>query len=242
MKKNNNTQHCFIIEGNIGAGKSTFLKIIKQYFNVQTVIEPNEQWQNIGGEGHNILDLFYKDPKRWAYTFQSYAFVSRLMIQRAHARANPYSIQFLERSVFSDRYCFALNAYQLGYINALEWAMYGDWFSWLLSDYIVNIGGFIYLKASPEVCYARLKKRGRHEEKDILIDYIAQLHDKHEDWLIHKKGIDMSLSHIPVLVLNCDADFEHDKDEQEKHIERIGEFIVSHVSHTVGDELFSLNM
>jgi deoxycitidine kinase len=25
----------------------------------------------------NLLDMFYVDPNRWAYTFQSYAFLSR---------------------------------------------------------------------------------------------------------------------------------------------------------------------
>ena len=33
--------------------------------------------------GGNLLDLFYKDSKRWAYTFQSYAFLSRMKAQLA---------------------------------------------------------------------------------------------------------------------------------------------------------------
>ena len=103
-------QRCFIVEGNIGAGKSTFLKMLKQYLNVQIVLEPHEKWQNIG-DGHNLLDQFYNDPKRWAYTFQSYAFVSRVVAQQEHAKVNPFSMQILERSVFSDRYCFARNCY-----------------------------------------------------------------------------------------------------------------------------------
>ncbi len=31
--------------------------------------------------GGNLLDMFYRDPHRWAYTFQAYAFLSRIRAQ-----------------------------------------------------------------------------------------------------------------------------------------------------------------
>ena len=68
------------IEGNIGAGKSTFLKILKLNLEkIKIIEEPLIKWQNIEQDGinYNILDMYYKDPKRWAYTFQTYAFYSR---------------------------------------------------------------------------------------------------------------------------------------------------------------------
>ncbi len=120
MRKEPEKQRHFIIEGNIGAGKSTFLKMLKKYLNIQAVVEPHEQWQDVG-DGHNLLDHFYKDTKRWAYTFQSYAFVSRIMNQQAHSRINPFLVQMLERSVFSDRYYFAYNGYEHGYLTAHQW-------------------------------------------------------------------------------------------------------------------------
>ena len=36
-----------IVEGNIGAGKSTFLRLINDLLDVQVVYEPHEQWQNV---------------------------------------------------------------------------------------------------------------------------------------------------------------------------------------------------
>ena len=222
------TQRCFVVEGNIGAGKSTFLKIIKQYLNVQVVVEPHERWQQVGGT-ENLLDKFYHDPKRWAYTFQSYAFVSRVMAQYAHAQTNPYAIQVLERSVFSDRYCFARNCYELGYMNALEWKLYQEWFSWLRDTYVVKPTGFIYLRTQPEICYGRLKKRSREEEATVSIDYIQSLHTKHERWLVDKVDGDAYMTDIPVLILDCDEEFENNRAEQEKHIENVGSFVLSHV-------------
>lgn len=239
MKKDREIQRSFIVEGNIGAGKSTFLHMLKQYLNVQIMLEPHEQWQNVA-DGHNLLDLFYKDPKRWAYSFQSYAFISRIMMQQAHARTNPYMIQILERSVFSDRYCFALNAYELRYMNPLEWKIYQEWFSWLVEAYLPKPDGFIYLRTNPAICYSRLKQRNRNEEATVSLDYITKLHEKHESWLIEKKDIAPSLAQIPVLVLECDIDFEHNKEEQEKHVEYVGAFISSHMPVTSGGQSPSL--
>ncbi len=226
MKSTTMPQRCFIVEGNIGAGKSTFLKMIKNYLNIQTVTEPHEQWQNVG-DGNNLLELFYKDPKRWAYSFQSYAFVSRIAHQQSHARINPYPSQLLERSIYSDRYCFAANCYELGYMNALEWKMYQEWFASLTKSYGMQPDGFIYLRTKPETCFARLQKRRRHEEAQVSLAYIKRLHDKHEAWLINKDGIAESLKSVPVLVLDCDEEFETSKAEQEHHIEKVGSFILS---------------
>lgn len=228
MKKDMSAPRTFIIEGNIGAGKSTFLKIVKQYLNVQAVVEPHEQWQNVV-EGHNLLDNFYRDPKRWAYTFQSYAFVSRLMNQQAHARINPYTAQVLERSVFSDRYCFAYNAYELSYMNALEWKIYTEWFTWLVDMYMTLPDGFIYLRTKPSVCYERLKKRNRHEESTVSLEYITRIHEKHEQWLIEKEEIAVGIKKVPVLVLDCDAEFETNRAEQERHVQEVGAFVMEHI-------------
>ena len=43
------------------------------------------------------------------------------------------------------------------------------------------------LQTSPEVALTRLKKRGRGEEHLIAKQYIDDLHQLHEDWLIHGK-------------------------------------------------------
>ncbi len=227
MKQDNATPKYFIVEGNIGSGKSTFLKMLKQYLNIQMVLEPHEQWQSIGGEGDNLLDLFYKDPKRWAYSFQTYAFVSRIMVQQSHARMQNYAVQVLERSVFSDRYCFAYNCYELGYMNALEWQLYQTWFSWLVDTYVPKPDGFIYLRTKPEVCYERLQKRDRHEESSVSLDYINTIHQKHESWLIDKKDLSAQMEQIPILVLDCDSEFESDLQEQQRHVESVSSFILS---------------
>lgn len=221
------TQQCFIVEGNIGAGKTTFLKMINEYLNVQIVLEPHRKWQSVGGE-HNLLEKFYYDMPRWAYTFQTYAFVTRVMTQQEHAKKNPHSVQILERSVFSDRYCFAKNSFELGNMDSLEWQLYQEWFSWLVDNYVIKPAGFIYLRTDPVVCYERLKKRDRCEEAGVSFEYLLQLHNKHESWLIEKDNVAGYLKNVPVLSLTCNQDFEHNRDQQIQHINNIVSFLADH--------------
>ncbi len=221
-------KNILIIEGNIGAGKSTFLKILAQSIpEIDPVLEPTNKWQN-NDPNNNLLDLFYRDTKRWAYTFQSYAFISRIQTQIENLKkSSGNAIQTLERSVFCDRYCFAKNCFESGTMTQLEWNIYKEWFQWLVESYTPKPTGFIYLRTNPDVCYDRLKKRGRSEESEIPLSYLQNLHTKHENWLIHKQDVSHYLTDIPVLTLDCNEEFETDHDMRAKHINKVREFILT---------------
>ena len=225
MENKTENKNVFVLEGNIGAGKSTFLALVKKYMkDVQIMFEPTDKWQKIG-DGGNLLDLFYKDTKRWAYTFQSYAFISRVQSQ-LEQMASSNSINFImERSVYCDRYCFAKNCFESGLMSALEWQIYKEWFSWLVEGYMQKPAGFIYLQVSPDICFDRLKKRNRSEEAGIPLDYLKDLHGKHENWLVEKKDIEDYITKLPVLLLNCDQDVEKNIDNQSQHMLKVASFI-----------------
>ena len=40
--------------------------------------------------------------------------------------------------------------------------------------------------------------------------YLQQLHDKHENWLTKKEGVEDYIKDVPVLPLECDKEFEND--------------------------------
>jgi deoxyadenosine/deoxycytidine kinase len=68
------------LDGNIGSGKTTLLNHIRTYLHdIHVVDEPVGQWTELHDkEGKNLLELFYQDKKRWSYTFQNCALLTRL--------------------------------------------------------------------------------------------------------------------------------------------------------------------
>jgi len=215
----------FVVEGNIGAGKSTFLRLMAEELGIDVVYEPTDKWQRKDKEG-NLLDLFYKDTSRWAYTFQSYAFISRIQSQMEHeAMVHTNAPQIYERSVYCDRYCFAKNCFELGFMSALEWSIYKEWFGWLVEAYTKKPSGFIYLRTTPDICFKRIQKRSRCEESSIPLSYLESLHNRHEEWLINKQEVLSSLAEIPVLVLDCTKEFETDKAARDAMLQQVKNFV-----------------
>ncbi|XP_067293711.1 deoxyguanosine kinase, mitochondrial isoform X2 [Pseudorasbora parva] len=177
--------------------------------------------------------MMYGDPKRWSYTFQTFSCMSRLrtLLQPLPARlqqSSGSSVLVYERSVYSDRYVFALNMFELGCINSTEWAVYQDWHSFLVEQFghRIQLDGIIYLRASPQMCMERLSRRDRKEEQGIQLDYLEKLHTRHEDWLINKttKVHFEHLAKVPVLVVDAGVEFEKDPEVQDKLLTKVTNF------------------
>lgn len=211
------------LEGNIGAGKSTFLRLLEKKFSIQAIFEPHQKWQSVGGS-ENLLDKFYRDTNRWAYTFQSYAFITRIIEQEKYADTTSKKINVVERSVYSDRYCFAQHCFEQKSISTLEWNVYKEWFSWLTDKQNIQTQGFIYLRTKPEVCHQRIMKRNRFEENTVSLDYLESIHEKHENWLMKSTPLDSMMPKVPILVLECNGDFETYEDILNQHYESIENF------------------
>ena len=96
------------IEGNIGCGKTTLLKILQREFpQVKILNEPVGEWENIANGKVNLLDLYYKDPNRWGLTFQNYALFTRVRRWKDNQNLADSQVRISERSLSADRYIFA---------------------------------------------------------------------------------------------------------------------------------------
>ncbi|RWS14560.1 hypothetical protein B4U79_15446, partial [Dinothrombium tinctorium] len=188
------------IEGNIGSGKTTFLEYFQRECGskVQTFREPVHKWLNLSG--HNLLDLMYKEPKRWSFAFQQYV---QLTMFQMHKEASEFSddkccVKMIERSLLSARYCFVENLYENELLHDVEYKIIDEWFKELMKDKCTKLDYIIYLRTSPEVCYQRVKQRFRREEETLTMEYLKNLHQLHEKWLLSDE------MNIPVITINGD--------------------------------------
>lgn len=216
------------VEGIIGAGKSTLIKIIiakleKMGKKVALITEPVKKWEECG-----ILKLFYADPKRWAYHFQTKAFHDRIKenieVYEQH-RNQKVDVYIMERSPFTDN-LFMDVLHDEGTITNLEYEHYREWWELWYKLMPYPIDAFLYVRPDVEVCLDRCKKRSRDGETGITKDYQNRLLEKHDAFLIKnltsplKEVVTTSLG-TKCLIVNGNLDFKGSERIQNEIVEKL---------------------
>jgi deoxyadenosine/deoxycytidine kinase len=147
------------IGGNIGSGKTTLIRTLDNTLNVKP--EPIEKWGS-------WLDLFYSDMKRFCFPFQMKILYDFLDY------GNESFVS--ERSPLDSLYVFAKGLVRSDIMSYMEYN--------LLSDFVHRIGWvpdvYIYLRATPEMCFERIQQRSRGCEHGVSMDYIRTIHMEYE--------------------------------------------------------------
>ena len=116
------------IEGNIGSGKSTFMKKLKENNKDKRVLfldEPVEEWNTIKDiDGKNIIEKYYSNQEKYAFSFQMMAYISRLTLLKRAFESKKYEIIITERSLYTDKNVFCKMLYDDGLINLIEYKIY----------------------------------------------------------------------------------------------------------------------
>jgi deoxynucleoside kinase len=132
--------------------------------------------------GVNLFDLMYRQPDRFAMPFQNYVTLTML---KQHIQLTEKPIKLMERSMFSARYCFVEKMLQNGMLHEGMYHVLQEWYEFIHEHHKVHCDLIVYLRTTPEVAYERIKKRARDEESCVPFEYIKDLHELHENWLIH---------------------------------------------------------
>lgn len=218
----------FIVEGNIGAGKSTFLKLLAAACtDIDIMLEPLAQWHSEHSSA-SLLDHFVTDPQRWACTMETFAMLCRSREHVALSQIQTTRPKVCERSVYSGHYCFARNGYLQGFMTPLEWSVYEQFYEHLVVRACVPPQGFIYLRTDPDVAYERIQKRNRSGEEGISRAYVHCIHERHEEFLLHSTDVEERLKAVPVLVLDGNPSCYDSPDHIHEMIERVRTFIAAH--------------
>jgi deoxyadenosine/deoxycytidine kinase len=187
----------YVIEGEIGAGKTELAKAIaakieSKGLRVCLILEPVEVWRSVG-----ILGRFYQDPARFGYSFQTYVYATRVLAIAKAVQDNPSAhVYLLERSPATDHIFLEL---QRELVDPVEMAMYYTWCKTydLLLPIDLKSARVLYLRTSLHVCMSRLSNRNRAGEiaengqtkhdgsatGGVSIEYQQRLRRAHEQFL-----------------------------------------------------------
>lgn len=177
-----NNRSMFLLEGNIGSGKTSLGNILKNSRDFEFLEEPVDTWRD--GFAGNLFEMFYSDMPHWSFTFQIMAFTTRAKNWSEILEKVQGDHVVLERSIYTDRNVFAKNLYAGGAMNDSEWQVYQQLWEFLSSNYCEKPQKIIYLRTPAELCLERIKKRGRNEEQKMPLDYLKNLEDLHDEWLM----------------------------------------------------------
>jgi len=159
------------IEGSIGSGKSQIASQLSEKLKFRCFSEP------VLDKGY--LELFYSDPKRWAFSFQVEMLRRRWDIHRLamlEARVGNVAGVLLDRGLPGD-FVFGGLHRKAGNIHELEWQTYKALYQEFMSVPNIQPTMLIYLNVTPEKALARIKKRARPSEENITLQYLSDLQE-----------------------------------------------------------------
>lgn len=177
------------LEGNIGAGKSTMIEHMKSVFQDREDIvflqEPVDLWESVTQDDKNMIQLFYDDPRKYAFAFQVLAFTSRLrLIREEIKKANSIGTVktiVMERSLEADKEIFAKMLYDEGKMESCEYQIYQMMSYDGLRE--CSVDGIIWLTTEADECARRIRTRSRDGEEGISLRYLEQCEIYHKQWL-----------------------------------------------------------
>jgi deoxyadenosine/deoxycytidine kinase len=154
------------IDGNIGCCKTSILNYFHKNYKTAIDIEPIESWTE-------YLKSMYESDNS-TYNFQIKVWIDRCWIQE---KSNV--IVLMERSPYFIKNVFVEKAFEDKTINEDEYNNIHKFHK--TTDELWQPNAYIYLRSDPEMCYNRIKKRGRESEKNIKLEYIKRIHELHEE-------------------------------------------------------------
>ena len=192
-----------VIEGVIGAGKTTLARMLSDELDARPVLEEFEE--------NPFLERFYADRERWAFQTQLAFLASRFRQQKELG-----NLDLFHQVVVSD-YSFdkdRIFAHQT--LSGDELQLYESLYR-LMEPNTPTPDLVVYLRSSVDRLMANIEKRDRSYERNMERSYIETINEAYDQYFRH-------YGKSPLLVVNTtDLDF----------VENEGDFdaVLQHIAH-----------
>lgn len=180
-----------VIEGNIGAGKTSLARKLAQEHHAIPILETFSD--------NPFLPLFYKNPERYALPLELFFMAERFQqLSDAYARPDLFSRFIVSDYMFKKSLVFARVT-----LTYAEFALYQRIFT-MMNVQLPEPELIVFLYRPVEQLLENIRKRGRGYEDPISSDYLTRLNDTYINYF--KQALDQR-----VLILDASQlDFVND--------------------------------
>ena len=155
-----------VIEGNIGAGKTTLATRISEQFNARLILEHFAD--------NPFLPKFYNDPEKYSFPLE----LSFLASRYKQLKEELVPQDLFKAFTVADYYFMKSLVFAASTLHGDEYNLYRQIF-YIIYGSLPKPDIFVYLHLSPEKLLRNIEKRGRNYEKSINIEYLQKIQDSY---------------------------------------------------------------
>jgi deoxyguanosine kinase len=155
-----------VIEGNIGAGKTTLAGRISDQFNAHLILEHFAD--------NPFLPKFYNDPEKYSFPLELSFLASRY--KQLKEELVPQDL-FKSFSI-ADYYFMKSLVFASSTLTGDEYNLYRQIF-YIIYGSLPKPDIYVYLHLKPERLLENIKRRGRNYEKSITKEYLQRIQDSY---------------------------------------------------------------
>lgn len=155
-----------VIEGNIGAGKTTLARRISEQFNARLVLERFAD--------NPFLPKFYDDPEKYSFPLE----LSFLADRFKQLKEELVEQDLFKAFTVADYYFMKSLVFAASTLTGDEYNLYRQIF-YIIYGTLPKPDIYVYLHLRPERLLHNIEKRGRNYEKSITADYLQRIQDNY---------------------------------------------------------------
>ena len=159
-----------VIEGNIGAGKTSLSTRLTEEFNARLILEQFEE--------NSFLPKFYEDPARYAFPLE----LSFLADRYQQLKSQFNSADIFKTFTIADYFIFKSLIFASKNLETLEFGLYSKLFA-IVSSVVPKPDLIVYLYLNLENLKKNIEKRGRPYEQQIQFEYLEKIQSGYLEFL-----------------------------------------------------------
>lgn len=171
-----NNYNYIVIEGTIGAGKTSLSKMMAEQMNARLILEQFEE--------NSFLPKFYKDPEKYAFPLE----LSFLAERYQQLKQDVSHLDLFHQLTISDYFIQKSLIFARNTLPADELTLFSKLFNIIITQ-LPPPDLLVYLYMDVDRLLNNIRKRGRSYEQEIPASYLEGIQNGYLEYIRQQKGL-----------------------------------------------------